>query len=333
MIRLVCGYKRTGKDTLVKMFNGTEDFKWIVYKHPTNTNHFHIEPTERVGFADKLRTEVDVMLKLDTQSVDYDTYKEVVVKDGKTYRDFLIDHAAVRRAENIDYWVSRAKNWDELYSDNKIMITDWRYPNELTYLKQFDNLNVVTIRLFRSDVPIPPDDMISEHQLDKISTDYLLVNSDLEFENACKIFPQYKDYVKVDVCNSKCYVQTTNHRKIQDCLRAVKEDVSRLCLENLALITLDVLRPHVINFYHDMEELIRLCEISPEGIRKQGNLDVIKQLRDHMRGWNDHDLALQFLLLDQLVSTIENGEVENFLKLRKRVSELARQEELLLTPK
>ena len=110
MINLITGYKRTGKDTLVKMLNGDEPFNWIIYKSSTNLNekpknekHFVLEPSERIGFADKLRLEVDTILNIDTTSIDYNSLKELIIKDGKTYRDFLIEHGALRRSEDINY--------------------------------------------------------------------------------------------------------------------------------------------------------------------------------------------------------------------------------------
>lgn len=79
------------------------------------------------------------------------------------------------------------------------MITDWRYPNELEYLKKYKNHKITTIRLFRSDIPIPSTETISEHQLDDMSTDFILVpktNSEEEFTKACELFPQYKKFTK-----------------------------------------------------------------------------------------------------------------------------------------
>lgn len=223
MINLITGYKRTGKDTLVKMLNGDEPFNWIIYKSSSNFNekHFVIEPSERIGFADKLRSEVDTILNMDTTSIDYNVLKELIIKDGKTYRDFLIEHGALRRNEDINYWVSRAINWDNFSQQNKISersekynileksetisITDWRYPNELDYISQYKNLNITTIRLYRSNIPVPPDDIISEHQLDNVSTDFLLVPNEEDFKKACKLFPQYNNYIKTNMCCNECY--------------------------------------------------------------------------------------------------------------------------------
>ncbi len=210
MIHLVCGYRRTGKDTLVKMFNGEEEFNWVVYKNPNNKVRFQIINVDRVGFADAIRREVNQMLDL-SEIVDYNTFKEVVIRDGKTYRDFLREHGAYRRNQDVNYWVCRAADWEDL-TDEVIMITDWRFVNELEYLKNrgldIGGLDIVTIRLFRSEVPIPPDGIVSEHQLDNTTTDFLLLpktNTGFEFERACSLFPQYKNYIKHDIlCTRDC---------------------------------------------------------------------------------------------------------------------------------
>jgi len=203
MITLIAGYRRTGKDTLVKMFNGETPFNWIVYKHPGNDKRFVMKKVKRIGFADKLRVELDTILGTD-ESIDYDTYKEIIIKDGKTYRDCLRDHAKIKRDQDINYWVRRATEWDKVYSDDRIAVTDWRYINELEYISNFKNLEITTIRLYRSEISIPSNDITSEHQLDNILTDFLLVTSSEEFKKACELFPQYKEFIQINVCQDSC---------------------------------------------------------------------------------------------------------------------------------
>ena len=114
----------------------------------------------QISLAGKLRDEVNQVLAIDPcvnlsefESMDYDVLKEIVIKDGKTYRDILISHTAYRRNQNIDYWVSRAADWSNL---TDTMVTDWRYPNELEYISNSNNINLVTVRLFRTAVEVPP---------------------------------------------------------------------------------------------------------------------------------------------------------------------------------
>lgn len=193
MIHLVCGYKRTGKDTLVKMFNNEELFNWVVYSKGEPLNIIRVD---RVGFADKLREEVNQVLNI-REDIDYDTFKEVVVQDGKTYRDILIEYAAYRRNQDPDYWVKQVLHKFE--PNKNYMVTDWRYPNEVTCLRQMGF--VTTIRVYRSEVPTPPPEVISEHALDNESTDFLLISLNDNFEDVCKKFPQYKGYRRVHRCH------------------------------------------------------------------------------------------------------------------------------------
>lgn len=58
MIYLVCGYKRTGKDYLVKIFNQEIKLNWVIYTKSSN-HMLKFNKVNRVGFADKLRQEVN----------------------------------------------------------------------------------------------------------------------------------------------------------------------------------------------------------------------------------------------------------------------------------
>ena len=211
MIQMVCGYKRTGKDCLLRMFNNELPFQWLVYG---KNKQFQIHKSNRVSFADNLKKEVNYIYKIQPTG-DPDEFKEKVVYGDKTYRDLLILHAEYRRNQDINYWVKNATNWNTINFGNttnlnntkildntntNIMITDWRYINEFEWLKKY---NPITIRVFRSKVPIPPNNVISEHQLDNVLTDFLLVPNQEDYINACKIFPQYNNFTLYEpvLCN------------------------------------------------------------------------------------------------------------------------------------
>lgn len=205
VVYLVCGFRRTGKDYLVQILRGHKPFNWTVYRDSNNPSWRINKRKEvvRISFADKLREEVNQILKIKTVE-DYDSVKDQPIFDGRTYRDYLIEHALYRRNQDIDYWVKKAANWDRLNPDKNYIITDWRYPNEIEYL-QTRSIDLVTIRLYRSSIPIPPSDIPSEHSLDYQKTDYLFVLEELGSEDsetdddgfgkACSVFPQYRDYV------------------------------------------------------------------------------------------------------------------------------------------
>ena len=201
MIRLVCGYRQTGKDYLFRSFGNPKLFNWQVYANPLNLKPWSIERVKKVAFARNLIMEVNMkyyypLNKIIHQNLNYEQLKNTIIINDKTYRDLLIEHAKYRRDQNIDYWVSSAYNWK---MNENLMVTDWRYINELTYLKKL-NKNITTIRVFRSKVPIPQQNIESEHQLDNILTDFLLVpekNEEEEFIKASNIFPQYKHFIKL----------------------------------------------------------------------------------------------------------------------------------------
>lgn len=212
-IRLVCGYRRTGKDTLYRIFNGlsgmpsnmsggtnSNEYKWRIFKNPAVKTPFVVENVVRVSFADALKKEVVTLLKLPS-SFDTELYKDQPLGDGLTFRDHCIAVAADRRDEDPDYWVKTA--FKGPVASQPTMVTDWRYPNEYTWLKK-QNLDVVTIRLFRKEVPVPDDTIISEHSLDDIATDFLLVppnQSEIHLEALFKIMPQYRSYKE---CSDLC---------------------------------------------------------------------------------------------------------------------------------
>lgn len=195
---LICGYSKTGKDTLYKQICGQSDIplNWIAYHHGELNS---IENTKksnykRGAFADVLKREVNQMLNV-PEDYDYEANKDNVYKDGKTLRYYYIEHAAKMRDINPDHWVEQLMK-DYIHRKNEpivLFITDWRYPNELEYIKKYFD-KVLTVRVFRKEVKIPNADVISEHQLHDVSTDLLLVRDEADFALACEIFHQYENY-------------------------------------------------------------------------------------------------------------------------------------------
>lgn len=109
----------------------------------------------------------------------------------------------MRRAEDPEYWCKAAFKSIDAATNINYVITDWRFHNEAKYT--IDNYKqVLTIRIYRSDVPEPSPDIQCEHDLDNYCTDFLLVpgfaeqnhDDDIkEFEKAIEKFPQYKGYI------------------------------------------------------------------------------------------------------------------------------------------
>jgi hypothetical protein len=62
-------------------------------------------------------------------------------------------------------------------SADKIVITDWRYPNEIEIVSQlFPNYEITPVHIIRDGQLVSPVNDISEHHLDDRCYDYHLIN-------------------------------------------------------------------------------------------------------------------------------------------------------------
>ena len=201
---LICGYRRTGKDVLFNNLIGKGEFKFRVY---SNKSGLVVNPDgKRFAFADKLKEEVVLKYNIPIDIID----KDVIQFDNKSFRDLCIEHANYTKTLDPNYWCKYLTEITQVISSEthtslteitcvissnpNCIITDWRFICELDYVKNnFENFS--TVRVFRSSVSIPSIDVISEHELDTILTDFLVVSDDdLEFDAAIKCFPQYQNY-------------------------------------------------------------------------------------------------------------------------------------------
>jgi hypothetical protein len=99
----------------------------------------------------------------------------------RTYRQILIDEAL--RLRNIYAGVFAKHCCTEINGmnpeeiPNRIVITDWRYPNEIEILEQaFPGYKITPVHIIRDGQVKSPVDDISEHQLDNRYSDYQLIN-------------------------------------------------------------------------------------------------------------------------------------------------------------
>lgn len=219
---LVSGYRRTGKDKLYSILSANDEFdgkfKWIIYKHPNNLKDFTSNDEKfkyiRTAFADALKQESSDEYKIPTTISDSEKDLEQFIhyKTGKNVsaRDIYIEWGKIRRSQDLDYWCKAAFTSSNISSKEEMetsqhvsntelyayFVTDWRFTNEANYVLNNFN-NVITVRVYRSNVPVPPIDVDSEHNLDNYRADFLLIPDGVEgeFEKAIKIFPQYTDYI------------------------------------------------------------------------------------------------------------------------------------------
>lgn len=188
---MICGYKGTGKDFLFKKLSKQETgFSWKVYSLHTNFLKFQSK-IQRVAFADHLKLEVQEKFGIPINA-EKDT--ELVVRTSLpdyifTPRDAWIWYGKLMREQDIDYWCKKAL----VNLEKSVVITDWRFPNEEVYVKN-NFRDVTTVRIYRKDVPIPSSNIESEHSLDHILTDFLLIPEYESIDHALQIFPQYSSY-------------------------------------------------------------------------------------------------------------------------------------------
>ncbi len=100
----------------------------------------------------------------------------------RSYRQILIDEAL--RLRNIDAGVFAKHCCTEIYGFNpedipeKIVITDWRYPNEIEILtKTFPNYLITPVHIQQIGQIESPVKDISEYQLSNRINDYTLLNN------------------------------------------------------------------------------------------------------------------------------------------------------------
>lgn len=199
---LLCGYRRTGKDTLYQKLSRTDTtgFLWTIYQHPDRVSvPFPSESKYiRSAFADALKVEAGRIYDIPETIPDAnkDIQQFIHYKTGAlvSARDIYIEWGACRRAEDPDYWCKTALSMVNAADDDWIVVTDWRFANESNYVIA-NCAKTITCRLYRSDIVEPEATIESEHQLDPYLTDLLLVRNSTEFDLAVNRFPQYRGYV------------------------------------------------------------------------------------------------------------------------------------------
>ncbi len=139
---------------------------------------------KRFAFADSLKKMVQLEFKCSWEQLHTQEGKlQICELDSlkRTYRQILIDEAL--RLRNIDSGVFAHHCCAEIYAYNpeevpeKIVITDWRYPNEITILEQaFPGYKITPVHIIREGQDKSPVNDISEYQLMNRSNDYKILN-------------------------------------------------------------------------------------------------------------------------------------------------------------
>lgn len=136
---------------------------------------------KRFAFADSLKIMVSTEFNCPLEQLHSQEGKlQICDLDTKkrTYRQILIDEAL--RLRNIDSGVFAKHCCKEIQKTgyNKIVITDWRYPNEFDIVSaSFPNYKIVPVHIIRSGQLESPVNDISEYQLNSRNTDHTIINN------------------------------------------------------------------------------------------------------------------------------------------------------------
>lgn len=190
-IILLIGYRRTGKDTLADTLISGGDVRALYPSYLTTLPNLH-NPM-KIALADKLKEDVRDILGY---PITEDNKDEKLthhpygfsLNDNSTNRDVLIQHGMNMRKIDENYWINIVVEKMKQHPNRDVIITDCRFKNEVEFFKSLHDIDVITVRLFRESVTIPPQDLPSEHDLDRYHADHLLCDSILSYKKALDLF-------------------------------------------------------------------------------------------------------------------------------------------------
>lgn len=216
---MICGYKKTGKDTLAQYLSEDIHNRWGSFIILANPRLDSVTPVwkyitpghwRRDSFADEIRREIETCYPAMVSAIriahghDYDRIKEIKYDcptdqslHGKSIRDLMLYIGRRTPDVNPDRWVEIVS--DRIQESGKhTVISDFRFPNEYEFMKT--RFSVTTVRIFRMDVEVPPMDHPAEHDLDNFPTDYVLVpliNWPFQVKRLLEVFPWTEQYVRI----------------------------------------------------------------------------------------------------------------------------------------
>lgn len=161
-IIMIRGFSHSGKDYIGNLL--CKNYKYV-----------------RFAFADSLKKIVAENFNCSLNKLHSQEGKlEICEKDSmkRTYRQILIDEAL--RLRNLDENIFVNRCCQDIISSgaNNIVITDWRYPNEIDIItKIFPYHKIVPICVKRLNQIKSPVDDISEYHLTSRESDYILQNN------------------------------------------------------------------------------------------------------------------------------------------------------------
>lgn len=178
-IILISGRSGSGKDLCSSLMNG-----W-----------------KRYAFADHLKDLVCEKYNLDRKLCDSQEGKKSIVVGEKSLRILLIEDGLEYKKDNSNFFIKFLADKIKIENHEKIVITDFRFPNEYDILKEhLVNFTVKTLYIKRNDCNYIED--ASETSLSHFIFDYSIDNDGSIDDLKDKIVEEvFADMFKNDFCN------------------------------------------------------------------------------------------------------------------------------------
>lgn len=177
----VMGKKRHGKDTFASRLISAHGFARLAFADPMRDGLYGLNPLIRVE-GDEVGPLLEagcyvspgdhVRLRYLVDSVGWEKAKEV-----REVRRLLQEYGTgLRETLGENVWVDATLR-QAAAIDGPVVITDVRFPNEVTAVVGDDDLKGFTVRVTRPSIPDSGDKHISETALDGIRADFEVTNS------------------------------------------------------------------------------------------------------------------------------------------------------------
>ena len=161
-IILIRGYSQSGKDFVGKILCKKYGY-------------------QRFAFADSLKRLVSNKYHIRMEQLHSQHGKMQICEEDekkRTYRQILIDEALLARNNDDNCFAKDCCKEIQTYDAKKVVITDWRYPNELDVIKDyFPDYNILTVHLVRTSQTMSPVQDQSEYQLENTKVDRFIMNT------------------------------------------------------------------------------------------------------------------------------------------------------------
>jgi hypothetical protein len=142
------------------------------------------------SFSDSLKKIVSEKYNIPLELLYSQEGKKMIYNNNITYRQLLINEALKLKENEPDIFAKRCSDTINMHSINmhsinmhsinmhRIVITDWRFNNELDVVKQyFPNARIIPVHVIRTNQIKSPIDDISEYHLMDRKDDITIINN------------------------------------------------------------------------------------------------------------------------------------------------------------